>query len=596
VDNLHESRGPSAQQGSAQSKQQSPDSISAGALLALPARGFVRFLYSSNPFYILSADLVIVGLRISFGSGGPMSRSWALWLGLAGYTLLLATTACFLIRKGKLWDDLRSILLLIVMMFVAMAMSADDAMATDSQRGALACLAGFVFAVAVTESVLRGIRLGLPPWYRAAYYAILALVFLYPIALAPASGAPESPRLQWALFGFSPLASLAFLLLVPAARRGAFYVAKNGSPWRWPLYPWSLFLVLAGGVGIRCYSLCVSFHFVNGAQTIFGPYFLVPIGLALCLIWLEIGIAARRQGVMFAASAAPLFLALLASTGHRYEAVYMNFLDIFRDTLGGSPLFLTLIAAAIFLAYAVARRVPHAWDLLSVALFALAFVGRQTLDLNQLVAPQSLPLAAAGLVLGSVARRKRHTFRGVLSCVLLVAAATRTWLEVWPSADWVVVAVHLLIVGMMAVGVYFDDWLGTLAQFYATVALLALGAASALELPIITHRLPANLAPWHALLVSLASLAFGILLRDRIYHLIASVIVATWVGNLSFQNYLQLRPLIAVGLLFFLIAAVISLKKAGLWPRSILSPIARLLRAETGASILRRCTLGPRQP
>ena len=38
-----------------------------------PARGFVRFLYSSNPFYILSADLVFVGLRISFGSGGPAS-------------------------------------------------------------------------------------------------------------------------------------------------------------------------------------------------------------------------------------------------------------------------------------------------------------------------------------------------------------------------------------------------------------------------------------------------------------------------------------------------------------------------------------------
>ena len=42
-----------------------------GAPLAQPARGFVRFLYSSNPFYILSADLVFVGLRISFGPRGP---------------------------------------------------------------------------------------------------------------------------------------------------------------------------------------------------------------------------------------------------------------------------------------------------------------------------------------------------------------------------------------------------------------------------------------------------------------------------------------------------------------------------------------------
>ena len=30
---------------------------------ARPARGVVRFLYSSNPFYILSADLVFVGLE-----------------------------------------------------------------------------------------------------------------------------------------------------------------------------------------------------------------------------------------------------------------------------------------------------------------------------------------------------------------------------------------------------------------------------------------------------------------------------------------------------------------------------------------------------
>jgi hypothetical protein len=63
-------------------------------------------------------------------------------------------------------------------------------------------------------------------------------------------------------------------------------------------YRWSLFVVKAGGVGVRCYSLCVSFHYVRGIRTFFGPYFLVPIGLALALIWLEIGIAARRRGVM----------------------------------------------------------------------------------------------------------------------------------------------------------------------------------------------------------------------------------------------------------------------------------------------------------
>ena len=62
--------------------------------------GLFVFLYSSNPFYILSADLVFVGLRISFGPGGPAAHLGS-GLSLAGYTLLLATTACFLIRVGS---------------------------------------------------------------------------------------------------------------------------------------------------------------------------------------------------------------------------------------------------------------------------------------------------------------------------------------------------------------------------------------------------------------------------------------------------------------------------------------------------------------
>jgi hypothetical protein len=101
------------------------------------------------------------------------------------------------------------------------------------------------------EAVPRTIRLRLSGWYRAAYYSILALVFLYPIALGPVLSEPEAPRLQWALFGFSPLAGLVLLLLVPAAQGGATSVAKNGSPSGWPLFPRSLFMIMAGGLGVR---------------------------------------------------------------------------------------------------------------------------------------------------------------------------------------------------------------------------------------------------------------------------------------------------------------------------------------------------------
>ncbi len=273
-------------------------------------------MYSSNPFYILSADLVFVGLRISFGSGGPGSRTWALWICLAGYTLLLATTACFLIRVGKLWDDLRSLLLLIVMMFLAMATSGDDTMAADPRGGNLGYLGGFLFAVVVTESVLHAIRLRLPGWYRAAYHAILALVFLYPIALLADSEPTGEPAPAMGAFRvFTPRRRWCCCCWCRQPGTGRLMSTKNGSPWRWPLYPWSLFFIIAGGLGVRCYSLCVSFHFVNGNRTIFGPYFLVPIGLAVSLIWLEIGIAARRPGVMFAASAMPILFAFVSTTG-----------------------------------------------------------------------------------------------------------------------------------------------------------------------------------------------------------------------------------------------------------------------------------------
>ena len=388
----------------------------------------------------------------------------ALAIGLATYTLLLATTACFLIRVGRLWDDLRSLLLLIVMMFLAMAMCFDDTMAADPRRGSLGYLGGFAFAVVVSEAVLRTIQLRLAGWYRATYHAILAVVFLYPIALAPVLGEPESPRLQWALFGFSPLAGLVLLLLVPAARGGVALVAKNGSPWRWPLYPWSLFFLMAGGVGVRCYSLCVSFHYVGGSRTIFGPYFLVPIGLALALIWLEIGIVSRRRGVMVVASLLPLALAFMATTGFRYEPVYLHFLDLFRETLGGSPVFLALVGAAAFHAYAAARKVPLAWELLAVDLVVLAVVGPETCTLHESLGMRPLPLAAAGLVLATVAWRGRYSVRAAAAAGLFVAAITRGCAETWPNVNSTLVALQFFIVALMAIGALFDDWLGRLAR------------------------------------------------------------------------------------------------------------------------------------
>jgi hypothetical protein len=58
-----------------------------------PASNFVRWICTSNPFYVISAGLFLFGLRISFVRPNDDTDTWALMIGLAGYTVLLATAA-----------------------------------------------------------------------------------------------------------------------------------------------------------------------------------------------------------------------------------------------------------------------------------------------------------------------------------------------------------------------------------------------------------------------------------------------------------------------------------------------------------------------
>src|SRR3954447_23069306 len=105
-------------------------------------RGLVGWLYTSNPFYVLSADLVFMGLRMSLDPSGKTFETGALLLALVGYTLLLATTAALLIRLGRVWDDARTIMLLVVVMFLAISISFDETLAGKQSLGKACFLGG----------------------------------------------------------------------------------------------------------------------------------------------------------------------------------------------------------------------------------------------------------------------------------------------------------------------------------------------------------------------------------------------------------------------------------------------------------------------
>src|SRR6202022_1302471 len=119
----------------------------------------IRWICTTNPFYVLSAGLFLAGLWISFGGQGQddnieAEETWALMAWLAGYTLLLVGTAYLLVRFAKVWDDARTVLLLVVLMFLATSVTFDKVLVETPGRGVACNLMGLGLAIAVSEGLL----------------------------------------------------------------------------------------------------------------------------------------------------------------------------------------------------------------------------------------------------------------------------------------------------------------------------------------------------------------------------------------------------------------------------------------------------------
>lgn len=543
-------------------------------------RGLIRWIGTENPFYAISAALVLMGLRASFDPSRGTFPTWALLLGLGGYTLLMALTAALLVRRYHVWEDVRSLLLLIVLVFLAIAIIFDDIMARDPASGIACDVGALIFAIVLSEGLLRSIRLRLPLGFRLPYYLVLALFYLYPVALSPILAAPSNPALPWALFGFGPLAGVVLLTLLPAARRGPSYLAKNGSPWPWPLYPWSLVAFLALGIGARSYYLCLSVHYAidpgryHGLlSSIFGPYFLVPWLFALALVVLEAGLAAESRRTIGAALAMPAALVILAMIGHRADATYQEFLARFTAVLGGTPLYLTLIGATAFYFLAAAWRIPRALGASMACLTALALVGPGTLDLDGLVAPRAWPLAIIGGVQAVLAWRGRDASRA-----LLAAAAGAGAIVFGPAGDWsvgyrLILAYHLALVSVLAIGLSFAGELARAARFLGVVMLLGASAAALASGPEWPLDVRPEFRQTYPIAAAVVAFGYGSVLGSRLYRAAAGAALGLWVAAVGGRGYAHARQFvagldqIAWGLASFLLAALISLAKAGAFRR-----------------------------
>lgn len=534
----------------------------------------IRWVCTKNPFYVLSAGLFLLGLRVSFGDLSQALNTWALMSGLVGYTFLLAVTACLLVRYGRVWDDVRTVLLLVVLLFLATSVTFDEVLFDHPVQGLGCFLGGLAVAILVSEGLLRGIRLVLPVWFRGPYYLILALFFLYPLALTPLT--PPEPRgelLMWALFGFSTVAGLIFLTLLPAIRRGPDYLRSNGSPWPWPLFPWTLFGLLGCAVPARAYMLCWSMDFPNADNAdrlIFGPYFLVPFGLAIAVLLLEAGITSRRRGVLWAGLGLPIGLLVLAGVGHRSDPVYQDFLQMFMSRLGGSPLYLTLLALVAFYGYAAWRRVPRAAEALTAALVGLAVVRPSTLNLGGISAPQAGPIVAAAALQLGLGLWRRVSWRCLIGTVGLVVAVAVTLPD---NSLRGMIVLHLGLAVLLLIGALFDDVVSRLLRAASALIILAVCVAVIFGQVNLPSMIPSWAATVYPFVAATILATYGMLLSQRSLTAMAALVLTLWLGETGWRGYWWLRRIIvgldylSLSFVLFALAVLISMAKSGMISR-----------------------------
>lgn len=541
-----------------------------------PGRGLIRWVSNQNPFYVLSAALVLLGLRMSFDPTARVFPAWAFLLGLAGFTMLLAATACLLVRLGNVWDDVRTLLLLIVIVFLGISMIFDDILMRDRRLGLVGDVGGAAFAMALSEALLRGMRLRLPILFRLPYHLVLALTFLYPVALSPLLDRPDDPGLPWALLAFSTVAALVMLTLLPAIRRGPGYVRDNGSPWAWPLYPWSLFLIVFLGLCVRAMTLCWSMHapgFPEIRESIFGLYFLNPLLLAGAWLLLEIGLVSRLRAVQNLALTVPPMAVVLALAAHGTGDVSQRFLGDVTDRLGGSPLFLTLLASCAFYGLAAWRRVPAGLGWLTAGLAALAAVGPSTRTLAELTAPQSWPLWTLTALHAARAWERPTSARMLVVSVFAAVAATLDLAPPWGAPARAGLALHLVMASALMIGLTSRDDLARFAQATALM-LLALGSLVMLAAgPGMGPALAPEVPRAYPLLAASVALAYASVTHLRLAYASAATSLGLWFAFVGWGVYRQWRQVvvgldhITWGLAFFALAALISLAKAGVLAR-----------------------------
>ena len=537
-----------------------------------PPAPWWKWLCCQNPFYILSAGCVVHGVSLWFQEGNLQSP-WAL-MGLIGsYTVLLAASVFGIVKFGQVWDDARSIFVLILLLFVELALSFDSTFVEDADVGGWLLISGFCLAVIISEWLLLGLRIRLPATWRVPYYLMLALLFLYPFSLRSVLQSGQTQVLNWRLYLFSPLVAGTILSLLPAVRRGARVFHNNGTPWSWPMYPWTIFTVLIACLTARAYAICASFDPVihqslrqaMELQTVFAPFFLMPILTAIAVLVLEAGLQSEEPYL----SQLTMILVVagigLSAIGP-LSALQTEFHNEFQRQLG-SPVFVSLWMATVLFAYAFLRKSPYAERCLNMALALHLFVGRDTVGFSsRLLETPVWPLVVlAGLHigLGCWRHQPRRLVAGILTGIGTLHFTVLSDEPVWLSSA---VMIHLAWLTILIAGFAFRDMH---LKILAGLKMIGL-AVAAIEIAPTVPNLNAWVPVLYLLGLTGIAMALAIIVQQKAYWIVA-LAEAGMIARITgpwFINWFRQQPgwrglaFYCGGLVWLVIALLISYLKS----------------------------------
>lgn len=528
-----------------------------------------RLIATHNPFYAISAALVFYGLRVSF-TGTAALPSAVLMASLAAYVLLLTTTAVWLRRLGTLWEDLRMLALLVLLLLLGMSVTFDQTLLARPALGRGYFFGGWLFAVAICETLLHGLRVRLPAYYRIPFHALLALFFLYPLGAAERVAAGNGASLNWFLFGFGTCAASIFLILLPAVWRGPSAVDDNGTPWRWPLFPLTLFAFLGAGVVGRAYYLCYSFSIAPDGQSIFGLYFLLPLAVAVSLLIL-VGTSRHASSTvatqMLILPFGWLALTKIVPAKMGYDPTFALFQREWTATLGSGPAAVAVIAAVAFYGIAWFLRVPGAFGALIAALSGMSLIHGPAQSVFDRQPVLAAPFVAATLLVWIEGLRHRDEWLCCCGAFMVTAAVGVAMFRRDDPAAYFT-TYHAGMAALALVGLIFYDARGSGVRI-AVIGLLLLSGSNAVLNPTGGMFAPfpawATFYPW---LAAAASLSLAYLFRDSVGYVVAAALLVEWCGIHGSVEYARLRryvpglDAIVLGLLAFCAAVGVSLAKA----------------------------------